>query len=110
MVKDVQEEIKLKLTSAFDELITVIRSAFDYVKSKQIENRIDDIIINEVLQLSEIEKKQSCSTLFNFRLIFLKKKKNQRLCMLFRKNQITDYAEIISTELNKFLEWAKKYL
>ena len=53
MVKDIQEEIKLKLTSAFDELITVIRSDFDYVKSKQIENRIDDIIINEVLQLSK---------------------------------------------------------
>ncbi|HNY44787.1 MAG TPA: N-6 DNA methylase [Bacteroidales bacterium] len=109
MVKDVQEEIKLKLTSAFDELITVIRSAFDYVKSKQIENRIDDIIINEVLQLSEIEKTIMFDSI-QFSINLFEEKEKSKALYAVSKNQITDYAEIISTELNKFLDGQKIFV
>lgn len=103
MITDVKEPISSKLISNFDKLVASIKSDFDYFKWKHIEIEINDIFLNNIFQLSKKDK-QIIDDLLNFSIsLFYEQEKSIALRPVL-KEQPTEYAEIITSEINNFLD------
>ncbi|WGU69729.1 hypothetical protein QIU18_08735 [Capnocytophaga canimorsus] len=103
MLVDINEKAKLNLDDRFNELISTIQSDFNYTHSKNIEKKIDDIILNDILELSEKDKAQ-IDDCIDFSIdLFYNQVKSVALKPVL-KDQPKEYAQILTSELNKFLD------
>ncbi|MFJ1261970.1 class I SAM-dependent DNA methyltransferase [Capnocytophaga canis] len=102
MPVDINEKAKLNLDNRFNELISVIQGDFNYTYSKNIEKEIDDIILNDILELSEKDKTLIDDCIEFSVDLFYNQVKSVALKPVL-KDQPKEYAQILTSELNKFL-------
>lgn len=103
MPVSIDKELAHKLEKKFDELTGLIQGYFAFVKVKSIESEINEIVLQDLLQLSESDK-WGIEDLINFSLDLFDKKEKSIALFPVLTDQTIIYGKIISTELNDFLD------
>lgn len=103
MILNVDERIKLKLSTQFDFLIESIKEN-DINRSRVfIEEKINKIILYDVLQISR-KNKILIDDLINYSIDLFDKKEKSKALFPVIDTQPYEYAKILSDELNDFLD------
>jgi len=102
MPTNINKKIILKLEQKFDELIKLIQDDFDYIKTKPTECEINRIILKDLFLLSDSER-WAIDDLINYSIDLFENKEKSKALYPALPNQPIDYAEIVCSELNDFL-------
>ncbi|MFZ1790077.1 MAG: N-6 DNA methylase [Saprospiraceae bacterium] len=103
MPTDINEKVILKLEQKFDELVKLIQDDFDFVKTKPIESEINKIIFQDLFLFSDSDK-WAIDDLINYSIDLFENKEKSNALYPVLAEQVTDYGETISSELNEFLD------
>lgn len=102
-LENVDNKQSNELEKKFDQLITIIKSDFDFTRVKAVESEIDKIIIEKILQLSE-QDKWTIMNLIDFSIDLFESQEKSKALYSALEEQIIEYGKLISTELNEFLD------
>ncbi|MEO2070424.1 MAG: N-6 DNA methylase [Zunongwangia sp.] len=101
IIKLLNDKSTNKINKYFDKIVNGIKSDFMKKDNSNLEKKIDNILLKEVLGMSEREMIIINDTLDYSLDLFENKQKSQALLPVVN---VSDYATRISSELNEFLE------
>ncbi len=103
MPLNISNKVILKLEQKFDELIKLIQDDFDFVKTTPILSIINRIILDDLFLFSDSDK-WAIDDLINYSIDLFENKGKSIALYSVLQEQTIEYGNIISKELNDFLE------
>lgn len=100
-----QDDTLKEVVSSFDSILSSKKSnnPFTKVDLQSIENKINSIIIDDILKFS-INGKTTVNDCLEFSLDLFENKEKSKALYPVMQNQATEYGKVISSELNEFLD------
>lgn len=102
-LENIEINIINEIVEKFDLLIDKIKSDFDFSKIEPIKKEIYRLVFEDVLKLTRQEE-SSIMDILNYSIDLFENQEKSVALYPVLSNQPTEYAQIISTELNDFLD------
>lgn len=100
---DISTSLLSEMEGRFDSLVDRIKNNFDFSKTEIIKTEINNLVLDSLLELTEQEK-WSIVDVLNYSIDLFENQEKSTALYPVLSSQPTEYAKVIATELNDFLD------